>query len=208
MAFAPVMRTDEHHVEMHERILKMKERRIEVVFLGDSLTRRWEDYEEVWDKYFARYHPANFGVGADCIQNVKWRVLNQELDGIAPRLLILLIGTNNLPTNTVEEIVSGIEDLVGIIRRKLPDTRLLLLGLLPRNPDDQGIDYNSKITEINQELKIYCAEHQVRFAEISGVLPQTDGKVDTNIMPDGLHLNEKGYELIGPELVRYIEELW
>lgn len=208
MVFESVMRTDEHHVEKHERILKMKERRIEVVFLGDSLTRRWEDYEKVWDKYFAKYYPANFGVGADCIQNVKWRVLNQELDGIAPRVLILLIGTNNLPTNTVEEIVSGIEELVEIIRRKLPNTKLLLLGLLPRNPDDQGIDYNSRIAEINRKLKIYCADHQVRFAEISGVLPQTDGKVDASVMPDGLHLNENGYELIGPELVLYIEELW
>lgn len=208
MAFAPVMRTDEHHVEKHERILKMKEKKIEVVFLGDSLTRRWEDYEHVWDKYFAKYHPVNFGVGGDCIQNVKWRILNQELDGIAPRVLILLIGTNNLPTNTVDEIVSGIEDLVEIVRSKLPDTKLLLLGLLPRNPDDQGIDYNARIVEINQKLRTCCVNEQIYFAEISGVLPQKDGKVDSSVMPDGLHLNDHGYELIGPELVRYIEELW
>ncbi|HHU50228.1 MAG TPA: hypothetical protein GXZ36_00160 [Firmicutes bacterium] len=208
MVFEPVMRTDEHHVEKHERILKMKERKIGVVFLGDSLTRRWEDYEEVWNKYFAKYHPANFGVGSDSIQNVKWRILHRELDGIAPRVLILLIGTNNLPTNSVAEIVSGIEELVEIIREKLPNTKLLLLGLLPRNLDDQGIDYNAKITAINQKLQAYCAEHQVRFAEIGGVLPQRDGQVEASVMPDGLHLNEEGYELIGPELVRYIEELW
>ena len=122
-------------------------------------------------------------------------------------MLILLIGIN-LPTNSVAEIVSGIEELVEIIREKLPNTKLLLLGLLPRNLDDQGIDYNAKITAINQKLQAYCAEHQVRFAEIGGVLPQRDGQVEASVMPDGLHLNEEGYELIGPELVRYIEELW
>ena len=113
MVFEPVMRTDEHHVEKHERILKMKERKIGVVFLGDSLTRRWEDYEEVWNKYFAKYHPANFGVGSDSIQNVK--APSTESNGIMPRVLILWIGTTIYqPTSGGD--CSGIEELVVIIR--------------------------------------------------------------------------------------------
>lgn len=209
MVFTPVMRTDEHPEERHQKILELKEKqRIELIFLGDSLTQGWEEYELLWDRYFAKYHPANFGVGGDRIEHVKWRIFHQELDGLAPKVLVILIGTNNLLVNTAEEIVCGIEELVEIIREKLPNTKLLLLGLLPRNPDGQGMDYNIKIDQINEKLKAFCTDNHICFAELGGVLPRADGKVDHCVMPDGLHLNEKGYELIGSELVRYIEELW
>jgi|SRR5690554_6443708 len=209
MVFTPVQRTEEHPVEKRQRILEMKKKnRIELVFLGDSLTRRWEDHEDLWNRYFAKYHPANFGVGGDRIENVKWRILHQELDGLGPRALILLIGTNNLIINTEDEIVSGIKELVEIIRIKLPNTKLLLLGLSPRNPDGQGIDYNIKIVNINHKLESFCADNQVHFAELSEALLRADGRVDDSIMPDGLHLNEDGYRLIGPKLVQCIERIW
>ena len=134
MKLKPVMRTDEHHQQKHESILRMiRERNIDVVFLGDSLTRRWEDNSHLWSEFFSRFNPANFGVGGDCIENVLWRITNGEIDGIGPRLFLVLVGTNNLCKNTEDEIVDGIEEVVSAIRSRCPRSKVVEFGLLPRN---------------------------------------------------------------------------
>src|SRR5690606_3470407 len=109
----------------------------------------------------------------DRIEHVMWRIFHQELDGLAPEVLVLLIGTNNLLVNTTEEIVYGIKELVEIIQKKLPNTKLLLLGILPRNPDGKGHEYNIEIDEINEKLESFCADNQISYAELGGVLPRT-----------------------------------
>jgi hypothetical protein len=110
MYIEAVMRTDDHHIEKHDKILGMKnEYDIQLVFLGDSLTRRWEDNIDLWNRYFAAYNAANFGVGGDCLENIKWRVLNGELDGIDPKVIIVLAGTNNLDKDSEETIVGGLK---------------------------------------------------------------------------------------------------
>jgi len=209
MALEPVMRTDEHHVDKHGRILAMRKiQEIEAVFLGDSLTRRWEDNADLWEKFFAPYHAANFGVGSDCLENIKWRVLNGELEGIAPRVLLLMGGTNNLGKDSAEAVESGIAEIVAIIRQKLPRTRIVVLGLLPRNDDGTGVPYGRMIGEINRRLALRYARTEIHFRNIGTGLADAAGTVDAAVMPDGIHLNRAGYELVGPRLKAILDELW
>ncbi len=173
---------------------------IQLVFLGDSLTRRWEDNSDVWDRYFSEYQAANFGVGSDCLEHITWRILNGELDGINPKVIIVLAGTNNLDQDSEETIVHGIQDIVEIIQKKLQQTQIVLLGLLPRNRNDTGIDYVRKIRRINSNLHAFYANSQIAFRDIGTLLVNEHGVlnehdvVSNTIMPDGLHLNRAGYD--------------
>jgi platelet-activating factor acetylhydrolase IB subunit beta/gamma len=209
MPFKAVMRTDEHHITKHSKILAMRDEfDIQLVFLGDSLTRRWEDNIDLWKRYFSGYSPANFGIGGDCLENIKWRILNGELDGIEPKGIIILAGTNNLDKDNNETILIGIQDIVAIIQTKLKNTKIVLLGLLPRNLDETRINYPQKIVDINNQLAYKYANTHIIFMDIGADLINEYGTVDAAIMPDGLHLNRNGYEIIGPRLKGIIDEFW
>ena len=209
MQIEAVMRVDEHHITKHNKILRIKNKHdIQLVFLGDSLTRRWEDNIGIWDKYFSAYNAANFGVGGDCLENIKWRILNGELDGIDPKVIIVLAGTNNLDKDSEETIVSGIQEMVEIIQHKLKNTKIVLLGLLPRNINETGIDYGKKIGRINMRLNSQYVNSEIVYRDIGTDLTDEQGRVSDFIMPDGLHLNGHGYEIIGPKLKDIINELW
>ena len=209
MQLEAAMRTDDHHITKHNKILRMKyEIDIQLVFLGDSLTRRWEDNADLWNKYFSAYNAANFGVGGDCLENIKWRILNGELDGIDPKVIIVLAGTNNLDKDSEETIVNGIREIAEIIQHQLKNTRLVILGLLPRNVNETGINYAQKIDRINRHLDSLYADTEITYRDIGTDLINEQGVVSDTIMPDGLHLNANGYEIIGPKLRDIIDELW
>jgi platelet-activating factor acetylhydrolase IB subunit beta/gamma len=209
MQLEAIMRTDDHHIAKHNKILGMKnEYDIQLVFLGDSLTRRWEDNIGLWNKYFSAHNAANFGVGGDCLENIKWRILNGELDGIDPKVIVVLAGTNNLDKDCEEIIVSGIQEIVEIIQYKLKNTKIVLLGLFPRNINETGIDYVQKIARINSRLDSLYTYSEIIYRDIGTDLINEQGVVSDTIMPDGLHLNANGYEIIGPKLRDIINELW
>src|SRR5216684_6727264 len=109
---------------------------IEVLFLGDSITDGWRGPagQESWKKHFEPLHAANFGIGGDRTQHVLWRLQNGELEGIHPKLAVLMIGTNNSngKDNTAEEIADGITAIVKEIQKRSPSTKVLLLGIFPR----------------------------------------------------------------------------
>jgi platelet-activating factor acetylhydrolase IB subunit beta/gamma len=209
MQLEAIMRTDDHHIMKHNKILRMKcEIDIQLVFLGDSLTRRWEDNIDVWNKYFSAYNAANFGVGGDCLENIKWRILNGELDGIDPKAIIILAGTNNLDKDSEETIVNGIREIAEIIQHKLKNTKLVILGLLPRNVNETGINYAQKIGRINRQLDSLYADTEIIYRDIGTDLINEQGVVSDSLMPDGLHLNSNGYEIIGLQLKGILDELW
>jgi platelet-activating factor acetylhydrolase IB subunit beta/gamma len=209
MPIVAVMRTDDQSVAKHNKILGMKAQyEMQLVFLGDSLIRRWEDNLDLWNKYFSAYRAANFGVGGDCLENIKWRILNGELDGIDPKIIIILAGTNNLDKDSEETIVNGIREIAEITQQKLKNTKLVILGLLPRNINETGINYARKIDRINGQLNSLYANTGVTYRDIGSDLINEQGVVSDTIMPDGLHLNRNGYEIIGPKLRGIIEELW
>ncbi|MBN1428197.1 MAG: GDSL family lipase [Anaerolineae bacterium] len=201
-ASTPAERTDEHFIERHATFLRrIKDGPIGVLFLGDSITRRWVEAPELWEHYFGDYQPANFGVGGDAIQNLLWRILNGEIDGIHPRVIVLLIGTNNVPTHTGAEIAAAVGKVVDTLQEKLPETRILLVAIFPRGPqnrDDANADnpyYMDVVNAANSELVKLDNGDTIRVLDIGSSLIGPDGNIIAELMPDQLHLVEPGYKV-------------
>src|SRR5689334_23056154 len=143
----PVARTDSNSLIAHSQLLeKAKKGRIDVYFEGDSITRRWgaTDYPQLlanWKQNFFGWNAANFGWGADTIQNILWRLNNGELDGVNPKVIVLLAGTNNVGRTVsdagddakVDDITKGLKAVVEVMRAKAPNATLILMALFPRN---------------------------------------------------------------------------
>ena len=136
------------------------------------------------------------GFGGDRTENVLWRLQHGEIDGIAPKVAVLMIGTNNTGhrAENPETTAAGIKRLLGEIRQRLPKTRVLLLAVFPRGekPDDflRGIN-----RRVNQLIAGYADGRDVHFLDIGAALLQPDGTLSKDVMPDLLHPNERGYEI-------------
>jgi lysophospholipase L1-like esterase len=129
----------------HAQLLeKAKNGRIDVYFLGDSITRRWgtsdEQYREFlanWRQNFFGWNAANFGWGGDTIQNILWRLSNGELDNVNPKVIVVMAGTNNVGNEfpqgsedpRISDITRGINAILNLSRQKAPNATILLMGI-------------------------------------------------------------------------------
>lgn len=199
---------------LHESFLqRAKEGPIGVLFLGDSITERWKNAPHIWTHYFGGYQPANFGIGGDQTQHVIWRIENGELDGIDPKVVVLLIGTNNSASHTGSQIAAAVEKIVGMIRVRLPRTKVLLLAIFPRGPrvsrgvPDPWEKRLATIAAANRELARLDDGKNVRFLDINQAFLNHDGSIPHAIMPDQLHLNAAGYQLWAEAIAEPLAEL-
>ena len=190
--------------KMHESFLERgKSGPIGVLFLGDSITQGWTKAPDVWKEHYEKYQPANFGIGGDQTQHVIWRIENGELDGIKPKVVVLMLGTNNSGANTAAQIAAADKKIVQQIRQKLPNTKVLVLAIFPRGPRtnaegkviDDGVKRMEIINAVNQELAKLDDGKMVRYLDINKKFLNAQGKIPNDVMPDQLHPNLKGYEI-------------
>lgn len=203
----PVPR-DEAWVRRHEGFVAEARRGgIDVVFLGDSLTDLWRrEGRAAWEEHFAPLRAANFGIDGDRTQQLLWRLQHGAVDGPAPKVVVLLIGTNNtgrernseVPRNTTAEAIAGVTLVVQTLRAKLPDATILLLGLLPRGEKDAPI--RAQVGEINCALSGLDDGGRIRFLDIGSRFLSPDGSLSREIMPDLLHMSEAGYAVFADAL--------
>jgi lysophospholipase L1-like esterase len=176
---------------------------IGLLFIGDSITAGWVKAPDVWQKYYDPYQAANFGIGGDQTQHVIWRIENGELDGISPKVAVLMLGTNNTTTHTAAEIAAADKKIVQMIRAKLPRTKVLVLAVFPRGPrkdkagktTDDGVSRMNIIHAVNAQLAKLDDGKNVRFLDINAKFLGADGKIPDDIMPDQLHPNAAGYKI-------------
>jgi len=174
---------------------------IDVVFLGDSITDGWRTVGRVlWDEHFAPLHAANFGIDGDRTQHVLWRIDHGTLDGLAPKVVVMMLGTNNTGEertggvrNTTEEAIAGVEAVVARIVQRLPNSRILLLALFPRSTPESA--HRAQIKIINTALAKLADGDRIHYLDIGAVLVGADGRISPYIMPDLLHPTEAGYAL-------------
>jgi len=174
---------------------------VDVLFLGDSITDGWRNFnpknkaggKNVWEKSFAPLKAANFGIGGDRTEHVLYRITNGELDGITPKVAVLMIGTNNTGANSAEQISEGITTIVKTIREKSPKTKVLVLAVFPRGKEIPNPG-NSKIIEINKTIAKLDDGSNVKFLDIGSKFMK-DGQIPQDIMHDYLHLTESGYQI-------------
>jgi len=195
--------------QRHEQTLtKVKQGHVELLFIGDSITQGWEDAgKKVWESKYAPMHALNLGYGGDRTQHVLWRLDNGEVDGLSPKAAVLMIGTNNSngTDNTAQEIADGIKAVVAKLRSKLPNTKVLVLGVFPRgeHPNAQ----RDKLTEVNQSIARLDDGKEVFYMDIGPAFMQPDGTILKETMPDFLHLSEGGYETWADSISKKLGEL-
>lgn len=182
--------------QMHERfIAQAKQGNVELLFLGDSITEGWgRNGKEAWEQRYAGKHKvANFGIGGDQTQHVLWRITNGELDGIKPKVTVLMIGTNNAKDFEPDAVARGIEKIVKELRERT-GTKVLLLAIFPRGqaPSDA---LRVKNAQVNETISKLDDGKSVRFLDIGPKFLGPDGTLTKEIMPDLLHLSPKGYQI-------------
>lgn len=204
-------------MDQHKDINKIGESRdVDLVFLGNSITQSWGGGEgryvgsvggKAWQNYYQDRNAAGFGISGDRTQHLLWRIANGNFDSISPKVVVLLIGTNNLNDNTPAEISAGIDRVVLNLRRKLPNTKIILMGILPRGekPDDP---YRQKIANINTAIQRNDDQKAVFFIDIGKAFLHPDGRSNKSLMADDcLHLRPAGYETWAEQIEPLLQEL-
>jgi beta-glucosidase len=197
--------------DFHEGDLaRGKEGPIEVLFLGDSITEAWEkNGARVWEEFLAPLGAANFGIGGDTTQNVLWRITEGgALDQVRPKVVVLLIGTNNIGLLGDEPpaVVRGIDAIVRTLRKTLPDARILLLDLFPRGVP--GDSYRREVEETNRLLPAVGKDDpMVRHFRIWDEFTDGKGNLPPGLMPDKHHLSEDGYRIWAKAVTPVLREL-
>jgi len=180
---------------------------VELLFLGDSITEGWEGAgKAAWQKFYGPRKAMNAGIGGDRTQHVLWRLENGNVEGISPKVAVVMIGTNNAAANDPADTAAGIEAIVAKLRDKLPETKVLLLAVFPRGatPDDP---LRRKNTAVNETIaKLADGEH-VFFLDIGPKFLTADGTLEKAIMPDLLHLSPRGYEIWAESIEPTLAEL-
>ena len=193
------------HQSFNERV---KKGNVDLLLIGDSITQGWEGAgKEAWAKHYDKRNAVNLGIGGDRTQHVLWRLDNGNVEGISPKLAVLMIGTNNSngTDNTAEEIGAGITAIVKKLREKLPQTKVLILAIFPRDekPTPRR-EKNAKASEIASKL----ADNQnVFYLDIGSKFLTPDGLLTKDIMPDYLHLSPQGYTIWAEAIEPKVTEL-
>lgn len=193
----PQGRAESWWVERHQATnARVSKGDIDLVWIGDSITQAWEsEGREVWKEYYGKRKALNLGFSGDRTQHVLWRLAHGNIDGISPKAVVIMIGTNNSNGDdcTADQIVDGVRAIVRTVREKLPQTRVLLLGIFPRGerPNAQ----RGKIAAVNSSIARLADGESVRFLDIGDRLMEDDGRISPKIMPDFLHLSSAGYEI-------------
>jgi lysophospholipase L1-like esterase len=206
----PVPRTDRNSLAAHARLIeKAKKGGIDLYFEGDSITRRWgageAQYKNLlanWNRNFHGWNAGNFGCGGDTVQNLLWRLEDGELDGVHPKVIVLMAGTNNVGNVVsaggadakVKEVTQGIKAILELMHRKAPEATIILTGITPRNDGRSAAAIMPTIDRINASISRLADGKKIRYLGINDKLANKDGKLRDGMTVDGLHLSEKGYQ--------------
>jgi len=180
----------------------------DLIFVGDSITHKWENNgQEVWEKYYGRRKAINLGIGGDRTEHVLWRLENGNVDGIHPKVAVVMIGTNN-HNDTAEHIGEGIVAVCRKLREELPQTKILLLAIFPRGAKPS--EFREKLAKASRMASTIADGRMIYYLDIGNKFLAADGTLSKEIMPDYLHLSQKGYEIwakaIEPTLSKLLGE--
>ena len=180
-----------------EKLQTVADTDVDLLMIGDSITHSWEKPgADVWAEFYSQRKAANLGFSGDRTEQVIWRLQHGEVDGLSPKLVVMMIGTNNTGhrQDPAKETVLGIEYIIKELRERLPQSKILLLAIFPRGatPDDELRKLNA---DINEMLPLLADDRNVFFLDINDAFLDENGNLSKDIMPDLLHPNAKGYRL-------------
>jgi lysophospholipase L1-like esterase len=212
----PASRVDENSLTAHVQLVdKARKGGIDVYFVGDSIVRRWgaTDYPDLlanWTQNFFGWNAADFGWGADKTQHILWRLENGELDGVNPKVIVVLAGTNNVGTEpptaaVIEDTTRGIKAILDACRRKAPQATIVLTAIFPRN---DNVAVMPAIDRINANIARFADGRTVRFLNVNHKLADKSGKLFDGVMNerDKLHPTIAGYQIWADSLKPVVTE--
>ena len=170
-----------------------KTRPCDVLLQGDSITAAWP--REVIQRVLAGWEITSFGISGDRVENVLWRTKNGELEGMSPRAVVLLIGTNNLYRgHAPEQVAQGIGVLVEEMHRAVPKAQIILMAVFPRGsrPEDP---YRAQVNAVNERIARLAGKPYVTILDIGAQFLSADGSISREMMPDAVHPTPRGYEI-------------
>lgn len=201
--------------DRHEQRVELtKAGGVRLAFLGDSITHSWESGgKAVWDKYYAHRKAANFGFSGDRTEHVLWRLDNGELIGLQPKVIVIMIGTNNIghASSDPQMTADGVHAIVSKLQHEIAGVKILLLGVFPRslNAEDK---MRKDVAEATWLFSPLGERQNVEFLDVGKYFLRPSGEIRTTMMPDRLHPNAAGYEIwaraIEPTLARLLGETW
>lgn len=193
----------ERHQAMNARA---KEGNVDLVYIGDSIVGNWKwDGKPVWDHYYAKRNGTILGISGDRTQQVLWRLQNGNIDGISPKLAIVMIGQNNGPFNTGQEIGAGVAAIVKTLREKLPTTKILVLAIFPRG--EKPTEERTVLAKANEIASKLADGQHVFYMDVNYLFLQPDGGVPAALMPDFEHPNEEGFRVWAAAIEPKVAEL-
>jgi lysophospholipase L1-like esterase len=215
----PTPRTDANSQLAHKQLLeKARKGRIDIYFEGDSITRRWgasdPQYKENlmnWTANFFGWNAADFGWGGDLTQNILWRLENGELDGVNPKIIVILAGINNVGARApddakIADISRGLKAILDVCREKAPDATIIMTAIFPRNDNMAVIP---GINRINENIAQFADGKKVRYLNVNNKFAARDGRIFDGMMNAGdkLHPTVKGYQVWADALKPIFTEL-
>ncbi len=206
-ATLPTPRDKDWWLKRHQSMdAQLKTKNVDILWIGDSIVQKFETSgRRVWNKYYAPRNAVNLGIGGDRTEHVLWRLDHYNLESISPKLAIVMIGQNNGPHNTAEEIAEGVGAIVNKLRQKLPDMKILLLGIFFRGekPNDEQV----KLTQTNDILSKMDDGQDIFYLNVNKIFLQQDGTIIKSFMPDFEHPNRRGCKLWAETIEPKVAEL-
>lgn len=209
-ATKPVPGGGERWFQRHQRMCdRAKQGNVDLVFIGDSIVGNWAyDGEPIWNRYYEKRHGLNLGISGDRTEQVLWRLDHGNLEGISPKLAIVMIGQNNGPFNTAEEIAAGVTAIVQKIQAKTPNTRILLLGIFYRGEKPNA--EQKKLDQTNSIIAKLADNKQIFYMNVNKIFLHPDGTISKELMEDFEHPTEIGFqrwaEAIEPKVAQLMGE--
>jgi len=189
-----------------EQLVRAAKGGVDVMFIGDSITEMWP--KTVFQEQFGRLKAANFGIGGDHTGNLLWRLDSPVLAGLKPRVVVLLIGVNNINLcgETPEQVFGGIQAVVARLRTLYPSARILLNAVLPEGESPDSPE-RGKVLALNRMVQTLGDAKSVQFHDYGGMLVGADGRLSAQLQPDFLHLSEPAYRMWAKALRPDIEKM-
>lgn len=200
------MSVDAWHKMYEEDIAVADKGGVNLLFIGDSITAGWN--WDIWQKNFAEYHPANFGIGGDHTGNLLWRLKNGHAEKLKPKVVVVLIGVNNFGhlNETPQQVAEGITATIKLLRKIYPNAKILVNGVFPfeekaDSPKRTMVkEANSLVAKLNDNKYIFVKDYGSLFL-------QADGSISTEVMGDFLHPTAKGYQIWADAMLPDIQKL-
>ena len=189
---------------------------VDMIFIGDSITHyfggppkaKYVRGGDIWEKYYSKRNAVNMGLGWDRTQHILWRLDHGELDGISPKVAVVMAGINNILSNdgSVDNIAEGIKRILECVRQKLPNTKILLVGILPfsKNQKDKKRD---KIQAVNMRIATFADKKHIYFIDVGHLFLNPKGSASKKLLGDYVHPNSEGYAVYAKAIEPIVSKL-